>query len=178
MSTEPITCQICQDLIPLVQDGVASPDSVQAVQRHAQGCPACQALLGQGHPAAPPPNDGRVLGALRRRLQKAGFTLLAAGILLGIFLTNSAGMFYNLGLMPLVGAAAHWLLGPRWWWAPAAVFGLNAAWMLAGWLMGTMPLAAALSSCLVYGLAYGALCLAGWAVAALLRYAFVKEEVQ
>ena len=31
-----ITCEICKDLIPLVQDGVASGDSASAVERHIQ----------------------------------------------------------------------------------------------------------------------------------------------
>ena len=39
-----ITCEICKDLIPLVQDGVASGDSASAVERHIQSCPQCRVM--------------------------------------------------------------------------------------------------------------------------------------
>lgn len=39
-----ITCEICMDLIPLVQDGVAAGDSVSAVEQHIQSCPQCRAM--------------------------------------------------------------------------------------------------------------------------------------
>ena len=51
-----ISCDICRDLLPLVQDGVASEDSRAAVEAHLRSCPACRALAGD---AAPPPPDGQ-----------------------------------------------------------------------------------------------------------------------
>ena len=41
-----ITCEICMDLMPLVQDRLASPDSVDAVQHHLEQCPACIPVSG------------------------------------------------------------------------------------------------------------------------------------
>ena len=46
-----ITCEICMDLIPLVQDGVAAGDSVSAVEQHIQSCPQCRAMW-EGRTAA------------------------------------------------------------------------------------------------------------------------------
>ena len=40
-----ITCDMCMDLMPLVQDGVASEDSVLAVEGHIQKCPKCKAMF-------------------------------------------------------------------------------------------------------------------------------------
>lgn len=34
-----IPCAVCRDLIPLVQDGVASPESEALVKAHLQTCP-------------------------------------------------------------------------------------------------------------------------------------------
>lgn len=34
-----IPCAVCRDLIPLVQDGVASPESEALVKAHLQACP-------------------------------------------------------------------------------------------------------------------------------------------
>ena len=39
-----ISCDMCIDLMPLVQDGVASEDSRNAVLQHLQECPDCRAL--------------------------------------------------------------------------------------------------------------------------------------
>ena len=39
-----IPCAVCRDLMPLVQDGIASPESEQLVRAHIAVCPACQAL--------------------------------------------------------------------------------------------------------------------------------------
>ena len=36
-----ISCDMCMDLMPLVQDGVASADSIAAVKQHIENCPAC-----------------------------------------------------------------------------------------------------------------------------------------
>ena len=39
-----IPCAVCRDLIPLVQDGVASPESEALVKAHLQTCPECRTL--------------------------------------------------------------------------------------------------------------------------------------
>ena len=39
-----ISCEICKDLIPLVKDGIASEDSVAAVEEHIKECENCKAL--------------------------------------------------------------------------------------------------------------------------------------
>ena len=66
-----IPCAVCRDLMPLVQDGIASPESEQLVRAHIAVCPACQALWqGTEPPAAPElqtPDDTKILKRLRRR---------------------------------------------------------------------------------------------------------------
>jgi len=51
-----IPCAVCRDLIPLVQDGVASPESEALVKAHLQTCPECRTLwqAGGGPGGAPP----------------------------------------------------------------------------------------------------------------------------
>lgn len=61
--TAKIPCAVCRDLMPLVQDGVASPESEALVQAHMAVCPACRALWqGTDDPAMPEqsaPDDGK-----------------------------------------------------------------------------------------------------------------------
>ena len=45
-----IPCAVCRDLIPLVQDGVASPESEALVKAHLQTCPECRTLWQGGRP--------------------------------------------------------------------------------------------------------------------------------
>ena len=61
-----IPCAVCRDLIPLVQDGVASPESEALVKAHLQTCPECRTLWqaggGQALPQSlPAPDDARLL---------------------------------------------------------------------------------------------------------------------
>ena len=69
--TAKIPCAVCRDLMPLVQDGVASPESEALVQAHMAVCPACRALWqGTDDPAMPELpalDDGKILQKLRRR---------------------------------------------------------------------------------------------------------------
>ena len=89
--TTKIPCAVCRDLMPLVQDGVASPESEELVRIHLHTCPACQALW-QGteaptEPEPPSPDDGKIIQKLRRRysthLLLLAFVGIAAGIALG-----------------------------------------------------------------------------------------------
>ena len=69
-----IPCAVCRDLMPLVQDGVASPESEALVKAHLAACPACRALRkGTDAPAVPElpaPDDGKILQKLRRRYRQ------------------------------------------------------------------------------------------------------------
>ena len=88
--TAKIPCAVCRDLMPLVQDGVASPESEALVQAHMAVCPACRALWqGTDDPAMPEqsaPDDGKILQRLRRRYSTHLLLLAFAGIAAGIAL--------------------------------------------------------------------------------------------
>ena len=109
--TAKIPCAVCRDLMPLVQDGVASPESEALVQAHMAVCPACCALW-QGAdepttPEPPAPDDGKILQRLRRRYSMHLLLLAFAGIAVGIALgytgrSNWVILFlFTLGLVVL-----------------------------------------------------------------------------
>ena len=61
-----ISCDMCMDLMPLVQDGVASADSIAAVEQHIENCPACKALF-EGQ--IPIPSDShRLIKKIQKQL--------------------------------------------------------------------------------------------------------------
>ena len=182
-----ISCDVCLDLLPLAADGVASQDSQNLVKEHIAACPGCAeasaAWTGEKGSdkkasAGPPgtaghPDDRRVLARIRRRLYLAGFLLLCGGIGLGLLFTGSPDMFYNLAIMPLVGALAWLLLRRRWFVAPPAVFVVT---LLGNGLMTLWDASAfraqLLMGPLTFGLIYGLLCGLGALAAALLASAF------
>lgn len=99
-----LPCEVCRDLMPLVQDGVASAASRRLVEQHTAHCAACRELWRQEDPPAMP-DDRQVLPRIRRRLRLWMFGVIAVGLLLGMMLMfSSGGANYNVLLMPALGA--------------------------------------------------------------------------
>ena len=102
--TAKIPCAVCRDLMPLVQDGVASPESEALVKAHLAACPACRALW-QGAPAVPElpaPDDGKILQKLRRRYSTHLLLLAFVGIAAGVALGYTGSANWVILLLPLV----------------------------------------------------------------------------
>ena len=163
-----LPCDVCRDLIPLVQDGAASDASVRLVAQHIAHCPDCLAFWQAG---APPqtPDDGRVLSKIHRRLRLVLAAALAAGALVAFWLNTYAyRLEYSVVILPVVGALGCLLLRRRWYFAPPAVAALGFVWHLVatdGW-----------QEPLVFAVGYGLLCLLGALAAKLLVYAFGKGD--
>lgn len=110
-----ITCEICRDLIPLVNDGVASEDSANAVKLHAENCRECAALLdGTSVPAIAPPESPKALARVRKWLNRVYIVIMALGIFVGCCLTSRADgeLFYNCLIMPIAGVFGYFAF--RW----------------------------------------------------------------
>ena len=104
--TTKIPCAVCRDLMPLVQDGVASPESEALVQAHLAACPACRALWQGTEPEATPeppaPDDGKIIQRLRRRYSTHLLLLALAGIAAGIALGYTGRSNWVILFLPLV----------------------------------------------------------------------------
>jgi large conductance mechanosensitive channel len=92
---------MCIDLMPLVQDGVASEDSRNAVLQHLQECPDCRALYEGEIPT--PSNTKEILGKVTRRAQLFSAMVMMFGIFYGLMLTAGNGIFMNVIIMPIIG---------------------------------------------------------------------------
>lgn len=173
-----IPCNTVLDLLP-VQDGVASEESRQLVLRHIETCPDCKkAADTELLNAADNMQDEKIIHRIKKRLLLFGSLLLLFGIMFGVFLTSSAGVFYNFLLMPLIGALGYFIIRKKKIILPVGVFAVSyigvfiqcladASWEFQGEFI-IMPL--------FYCGIYTVLCMAGFAVAALLHFAFKKEE--
>ena len=93
--TAKIPCAVCRDLMPLVQDGVASPESKALVQAHTDD-PAM--------PELPAPDDGKILQRLRRRYSTHLLLLAFVGIAAGVALGYTGSANWVILFLPCVWA--------------------------------------------------------------------------
>ncbi len=167
-----ISCDMCMDLMPLVQDGVASEDSRLAVALHIQDCPSCARLF-EGE--MPPPSDSKkILERIQHKLRTFCAMLLMFGIFYGLGLTAGSGVFYNAVIMPLIGGLGYYLF--RWrglYLIPALLFVTHLATNALGLGEEHMNL----PMLLMWTGIYCAIALVGFVIAVLLHFALKKEDV-
>lgn len=167
-----ISCEICMDLIPLVRDGVASDDSQKAVQHHIEGCEVCR----QFWEADIPPENGQAsLKKVQGKIRLFCAMVLMFGILWGISLTASSGLFYNIVIMPVLGAVSYYVF--RWhgvYILPCLLLMTHLITNYFGVIPGTERLD--LPSLLLWTMLYCGFALTGILIAALLAFVFRKED--
>lgn len=176
-----LPCEICRDLLPLVQDGVASPESEAAVRAHLQHCEACRALwpeAGESPTPAPLPDDEKVVRKLRDRINGWLVLFIAFGLIWGMASSRSnlaSGLLFVL-IFPFVSGFTYWWGGRTWRAVPVLGALLWAAFNLVGtrgyYVAGTEGTRLWLLCALVGAAVVAVLCLIGALAAALLKYAF------
>lgn len=170
-----LSCKVCEDLIPLVRDGVASEESRQAVEAHLAHCAACRAIYGGETP--PEENGMGILRKLRRQLRMFTAFILFFCIFLGLSLTNGPNQFYNTLLMPLIGALGYGVF--RWkalWQMPLLLFFTQAALQGLGLLRGMLSLPLFLMNLLWWTALCSLFSILGSVIAGLFCFALQKEE--
>jgi len=168
-----ITCDVCMDLIPLVQDGVASQDSMLAVENHTKNCPKCSAIF-EGQ--IPITNDGKeVLKKMKKKAQVFTGLLLMFGILFGLSLTATSELFLNSLIMPILGCAGYYLF--RWksvYIVPCILVTIHIVINGLGMIRGIQRLS--ILDILFWNVLYSFFAVLGVIIAGLLHFAFRKEE--
>ncbi len=167
-----ITCDMCMDLIPLVQDGIASEDSRQAVEHHVHSCRSCRSLYsGQEQP----PVDGmHIWKKFQRKLRFSMAMIMVLGIFFGLGLTASSEMFYNSVVMPVIGVLGYVVF--RWkafYMVPLLLLFANGLSHLVGVMLGTNELD--ILSRLMWTIIYSIFVWVGIVIAGLMHFAFRKE---
>lgn len=174
-----ITCDICEDLMPLVVDHVASEDSKRAVQMHWKECNDCREKYSDWNGVEKAVDDNKVLSKLKRKIYSMGILTIVFGLLLGIVLVDSNGVFYNFIIMPLVGGIGYLLLKQRWYYG---TIGIMVVVYLYGLVQGILEIKYEGESLglyfqypLFYTIMFGILTVVGVAIAALLTYGLKRE---
>lgn len=169
-----ISCDVCMDLMPLVQDGIASEDSALLVQQHIASCPHCKALYDEHPPMEPA--DSKINAKVKTKLRSFFAFLVLLGIFFGISLLVTEGNFYMMLFLPLLGACSY------------VVFRWQALWKMPA-LLGVLFLIAH-GVTLLQGAQFNGLGIVFWLavnslltdtgalIAGLLHFAFRKEHLK
>ncbi|MBS4539457.1 zf-HC2 domain-containing protein [Clostridium sp. D2Q-11] len=166
-------------MMPLVKDGVASDDSIVIVTEHIKRCKSCKAefdIFKSNSVEQTSIKDEKVIFAIKRSIFITQLTVLVVGAIIGVALSNSMGMFYNLLIMPIIGGASLAVFKRKWYLAPTAIFLLTYLWQtVTGIISGGFEWIA-LYSGLYFSLIYTVLVGLGVIIAMLLKFAFRKER--
>lgn len=174
-----ISCDVCMDLLPLVQDNVASEDSKVLVQNHIKECKNCQKVF-NSFSEAPKMNEKRILKRIKKQLFIIAIVIIALGGLVGLALSESMGMFYNIIIMPAIGAIGYFALKRKAYLVPLIILAFSYIWLLVKYIAEGMfvetPLFYGLTIPMYWGMIYSVLCVLGILIAFLLDIAFRKEK--
>jgi predicted anti-sigma-YlaC factor YlaD len=100
-----IDCKVIQDLIPLVNDGVASEESNSIVSEHCDKCRDCKAFLSLEHISQAEialPNDENIIKNIKRQLNFSKALFAGLGILLASMLWGAVLVSPSLSYVLLV----------------------------------------------------------------------------
>lgn len=100
-------CQIVQDLLPLVNDDVASEASKAFVLEHCRHCEECKKLLSQ---TKIPVNSQVIEKKLVKHLRIMMIGVTCFMMLFACSFSATQYQFHNFLLLPLMGALGYWLL--------------------------------------------------------------------
>lgn len=169
-----ISCDICRDLMPLVHDGVASAESIAAVERHVTGCPACGALFEGRMPVPSEADNRRLMKEIQKKIRVFVGMVMMFGVFFGLSLTASSKLFLNCLIMPAIGITGYYLL--RWkslYIIPCLLFVTHLLTDAVLWIHGAEHLDFA--SLLVWAGIYSLFAVTGIIIAGLIHFACRKE---
>ncbi|NLJ59282.1 MAG: zf-HC2 domain-containing protein, partial [Tissierellia bacterium] len=125
-----ISCEICLDLIPLVNDDIASEDSKDAVREHIKECKSCRSFCSKNHLEEHKMDDARIVSKMKNELYFIALIVIIFGAMLGIALTDGMGIFYNILIMPTIGMIGYFTLSKKSYLVPLILFGFMYVFML------------------------------------------------
>lgn len=116
-----IDCDICQDLIPLVQDNIASKSSKMAVLSHAEKCEKCSRLLDY-QTISIEINEKTIMKKIKRKAYMFFLLLILIGVALSAAVYKSGeSSAITLLFMPIIGAISYACYKRLWFAVPCGI---------------------------------------------------------
>lgn len=168
-----IPCAVYEDLLPLVQDGLASVESKILVEEHEKTCPNCGASKVD---TSTKMDETRILQKIKLQIISLAFIPLVIGIFFGVNFGITQHMFNNIWLMPLLGGISAIIYRKKSLWLLLVVFVVSS-------IYHALPIHYDENYQLIYILAsiqwgsiYAGLFLLGQIIVSLFAFALKKEE--
>lgn len=181
-----ISCDICMDLIPLVKDGIASEESSNAVIQHISDCENCKILFDEINEKNKikneniKMNDKKVISKIKNQLVLGAMIMVILGSFIGVGISESEWMFYNVVIMPVVGGLGYFVFRKKSYIVTIGVFLLTYIWDFIKYIIETstneMDISAMIIASGSWAIIYGGLCALGTLIGFLLYIAFKKEN--
>ncbi|MGL4912287.1 MAG: zf-HC2 domain-containing protein [Romboutsia sp.] len=176
-----ISCDICMDLMPLVKDGVASEDSCNAVTEHINQCEECKKIFEEIPNNNIEFDDKKVISKIKNRLIVAGLILILVGSIIGVILSESENMFYNVLIMPIIGGVSYFVLRKKSYVVPLIMFGFVYVYHFIKYIfeleeINVNQIISLVPMPLMWSIVYSCLCALGILIGFLLYIAFRREK--
>ena len=172
-------CNIIKDLLPLYAEGMVCSDSKELIEEHLANCEECRAelesLKTDIKPEEPAGEDKAIKSTLKKiksRMEITAAMVIIFGSFLGVGLMNhSSSIFYNIVIMPIVGALGYVIMKWR------ALYNIPIILILST-VMETILRSESIFSVKYFGMLcyYIPAAFVGIIIAALYAFAFKKED--
>jgi hypothetical protein len=177
-----VNCDVIKDLIPLVNDDVASEESKKIVNNHCESCSDCSNLL--TNKPSYKPKDEKIIKALKKSVLTTQLAIVSIGILIGIWFTGSNSTLYNFYIMPFVGGLAYFTLRKKSLYVPLFIIMLTELlqilraipYLKSGIVENLQSLGIIVRGALFYAVIYALLSVIGIAISFLLSYTFRRDK--
>lgn len=178
-----ISCNICMDLVPLVKDGISSEDSCNAVMNHIEQCENCKKLfdnINNINKKNIEINDKKVISKIKNHLIIMVILMVTIGSFIGVIISESELMFYNIVIMPIIGGISYFAFNKKAYIVPLSIFIFTYIWIFIKYFINGEFIDGDISSIIIasgtWAVIYGGLCILGIIIGFLLYIAFKKES--
>lgn len=181
-----ISCDICIDLIPLVKDGIASEDSCNAVMDHITQCEKCNRLFDEINQSNQindyniKINDKKIISKIKNQLVMIAMIMVIFGAFIGVGISESEWMFYNIVIMPILGGLGYLAFNKKSYMVPIGIFILTYMWNLIKYIIEESYTSADIGSIMIapltWSIVYSVFCTIGILIGFLLYITFKKEN--
>jgi len=169
-----IGCDVAMDLMPLVEDGVASHGTCVLLHEHMAACLQCKARF--GNPLPVDMDDAAVVGKIKKQMVYVLVSIMLIGTLFGLAISDSMDLFYNALVMPAIGVLGYLLLKRKAYWVVLGMFTMSVLWVIVRELFnGYMDMTEILMTAGVWAVIFAGFTVVGIAIGWLLTYAFRNE---
>lgn len=174
-----IACDVCLDLIPLVKDNVASEASKLLVQEHINTCKECKRLYDSFDNKEIVMDEKIVLNKMKKQIFITLLSIIFIASMVGLGLSESMGMFYNVLIMPGIGILGYFALKEKSYLVLVGLFFFSYIWLLVKYIgegMMGQGFLSIITLPILWSMIYAGLCGLGILIGFLLNYAFGKEN--